>query len=99
MRVKLTDINEIKDKFNELLEDIEKFFRKRLMELYEELFAPNEEEKSVESFLRETAENLEPETHCCECTPGDKYDMPHMVHIQYPDCNCKKEDFVLKRNY
>ena len=56
------------------------------------------ESSNIESYLENLADDLEPKTHCCECTPGDHYDIPHMVHIQYPNCNCKKEDYVLKRN-
>lgn len=52
----------------------------------------------VEDYLNNLADFLEPETHCCECTPGPHQDLPHAVHIQYSDCKCKKKDYVLKRN-
>lgn len=52
----------------------------------------------VDVFLEEVSKSLEPKTHCCECTPGDNYDVPHGCHIQYPDCKCNPEKFVLKRN-
>jgi len=95
LKIHFTSIDELKDKFNVLLEDIEKFFRERLKKFFEELIS-GKEEKTVEEYLEETVENLEPTTHCCECTPGKHFER-HMVHIQYPKCNCKKEGFVLKR--
>lgn len=51
----------------------------------------------VEDYLNDLSTDLEPKTHCCECTPGEHFER-HMVHIQYPNCNCKKEGFILKRN-
>lgn len=51
----------------------------------------------IEDFLETTAEELEPQTHCCECTPGEYYEL-HLVHIQYFNCNCKKKDYIFKRN-
>lgn len=51
----------------------------------------------VEEYLKDLSDNLEPKTHCCECTPGKHYER-HMVHIQYPDCDCKPENYILKRN-
>jgi len=53
--------------------------------------------KKTEEYLEDLAESLEPNTHCCECTPGEHFER-HMVHIQYPDCSCKPEDYILKRN-
>jgi len=55
-------------------------------------------ENNVNDYLAGLAESLEPKTHCCECTVGDHYDVPHFVHIQYVNCNCKKENYVLKKN-
>lgn len=51
----------------------------------------------IEADLEALADSLEPDTHCCECTPGPHFER-HAVHIQYPDCPCKKENYVLKRN-
>lgn len=53
--------------------------------------------KNIEQHLVELANNLEPKTHCCECTPGD-YFQKHAVHIQYPDCTCHKGNYILTRN-
>lgn len=61
-------------------------------------FKMSEENDKVEEYLVELAESLEPKTHCCECTPGVNQDLPHFVHIQYIDCLCKEEDYILKRN-
>ena len=51
----------------------------------------------INDFLEDVSDSLEPETHCCECTPG-KYQERHNVHIQYPNCNCDPNKYVLKRN-
>lgn len=51
----------------------------------------------VEKYLKDLADNLEPKTHCCECTPGRLYCV-HFVHIQYPECNCDPEKYILKKN-
>jgi len=59
--------------------------------------ADAEEAIEVVQYLTDMAENLDPKTHCCECTPGDHFER-HGVHIQYPDCKCDPEKFVLKRN-
>ena len=48
-------------------------------------------------LLTVIADSLEPKTHCCECTPGEHFER-HLVHIQYPDCNCNPEKYILKRN-
>ena len=53
--------------------------------------------ESVESFLAATADDLEPKTHCCECTPGSYFEK-HLVHIQYPKCDCLSKDYILKTN-
>ena len=53
--------------------------------------------KDVEAYLQSLADELEPKTHCCECTPGNHFCM-HMVHIQYPDCDCDPAKYILKRN-
>ena len=54
--------------------------------------------EDVEGYLEALAESLEPDTHCCECTPGPYYDVPHMVCIQYSNCTCDPKKYVLKRN-
>ena len=51
----------------------------------------------INKFLEKKAEELEPKTHCCECTPGDHYER-HAIHIQYPGCNCDPKKYVLKVN-
>lgn len=51
----------------------------------------------LEEELARIADNLEPKTHCCECTPGEHFER-HLVHIQYPNCNCNPEKYILKRN-
>lgn len=53
--------------------------------------------ESVESFLAATVDDLEPKTHCCECTPGSHFEK-HLVHIQYPKCDCLSKDYILKTN-
>ena len=60
-------------------------------------FKMPEEGEEINKLLENISNDLEPKTHCCECTPGKHFER-HMVHIQYPDCKCKKEDFALKRN-
>lgn len=55
------------------------------------------DDNPIEEYLINMADSLEPTTHCCECTPGSHFEK-HMVHIQYQDCTCKKEDFVLNKN-
>lgn len=52
----------------------------------------------IDKFLEKVANDLEPKTHCCECTPGDHYER-HIIHIQYPRCNCDPKKYVLKVNY
>jgi len=49
-------------------------------------------------LLGDLALDLEPKTHCCECTPGEHFQR-HMIHIQYPKCKCEPRKYVLKRNY
>jgi len=51
----------------------------------------------IEELLKTTADDLEPKTHCCECTEGI-HKCRHFVHIQYPNCKCKPEHYVLKVN-
>lgn len=51
----------------------------------------------IEGYLKHLSDSVEPKTHCCECTPGDHFER-HVVHIQYPDCSCKEENFVLRWN-
>lgn len=55
-------------------------------------------ESEINKYLDKLANGLEPKTHCCECTPGDHYER-HVVHIQYPGCNCDPKKYVLRRNY
>lgn len=43
----------------------------------------------IEDLLENQSKELEPKTHCCECSKGDHFDPRHLVHIQYPKCNCK----------
>jgi len=52
---------------------------------------------SLETLLGKLADGLEPKTHCCECSEGE-HKCKHTVHIQYPDCTCKKEGWVLRKN-
>lgn len=54
--------------------------------------------KTVSKYIEDLAKDLEPKTHCCECTPGENFER-HMVHIQYPNCTCDKAKYVLKGNY
>ena len=49
-------------------------------------------------YLELKARDLEPKTHCCECTPGTYRFQTHMVHIQYPNCSCDPKKYVLKKN-
>lgn len=65
----------------------------KVVDLLKEL---EEYEDRVEDFLDDLGEDLEPTTHCCECTPGDHYER-HMVHIQYPDCTCESRNYILKK--
>lgn len=58
----------------------------------------NSFEKKIELLCKKQNEDLEPKSHCCECTKGDNYDPFHQIHIQYKNCNCKKENYVLKNN-
>ncbi len=51
----------------------------------------------VDFYLKSVADSLEPRSHCCECTPGDHFER-HMVHIQYPDCNCDPRKYKLNYN-
>ncbi len=53
--------------------------------------------EEAEKYLEDVADSLEPDTHCCECTPGKHFER-HGVHIQYPDCGCNPKNYVLKRN-
>jgi len=57
----------------------------------------NSKPSDVEEYLGNLAGKLEPKTHCCECTPGEHFER-HGIHIQYPDCKCDPEKFVLKGN-
>jgi hypothetical protein len=52
----------------------------------------------IEDYLQKMADDLEPKTHCCECTKGPHYDVPHFVHIQYPNCKCDPKNYVLRKN-
>lgn len=56
-----------------------------------------EGQATTEKYLEKLARDLEPQTHCCECTPGDHY-QKHLVHIQYPKCNCDPKKYMLKVN-
>ena len=51
-------------------------------------------EDQLEIELTATADDLEPHSHCCECTRGEK----HFVHIQYPNCTCLSKDYILQKN-
>jgi len=51
----------------------------------------------VEKFLFNMSMSLEPKTHCCECTPGEHFER-HLVHIQYPNCNCMPQKYIKKVN-
>jgi len=55
-------------------------------------------ESEIDKCLDKLVNGLEPKTHCCECTPGDHYER-HVIHIQYPECDCVPEKYVLKVNY
>lgn len=57
----------------------------------------NDFEEKIEAYLNNKADSLEPNTHCCECTPGEHCER-HLVHIQYPGCNCDPKKYVLKVN-
>lgn len=57
----------------------------------------SDELEEREAYLEKLVEDLEPKTHCCECTPGKHY-QPHSIHIQYPNCDCDPKKYVLKRN-
>lgn len=57
-----------------------------------------EDGETVSKYIADLAKDLEPESHCCECTPGEHFER-HMVHIQYPDCTCDPKKFVLVKNY
>ena len=51
----------------------------------------------LNKYLEKRVIDLEPKTHCCGCTPGDHFER-HTVHIQYPNCRCNPNKYVLKRN-
>lgn len=75
---------------SEQLESIQKDIKSKVKKM--------KNENKVENYLEEMARNLEPKTHCCECTPGKYYDVPHFVHIQYFECKCNPAKYILKRN-
>ncbi len=51
----------------------------------------------INRCLDRMSNELEPKTHCCECTPG-KHKQRHMVHIQYFNCNCDPNKYILNKN-
>lgn len=51
-------------------------------------------EQKLEIIMNQRADELEPKTHCCECTSRER----HSVHIQYPNCKCKQTKYILKNN-
>ncbi len=81
------------DKVNYLmLTDCNRCTDKRAIPI-EEIFEIDEE--LTEEYLGKVSDIVEPDTHCCECTREER----HMIHIQYPDCACKKEKYILNKNY
>lgn len=55
------------------------------------------QEIDLEKIFDDWDKKIEPHTHCCECTPGPNYQQ-HLVHIQYPNCKCDPEKYILKKN-
>ena len=51
----------------------------------------------IDEMLANLSDELEPTTHCCECTLG-KYFQRHAVHIQYKHCGCDPKYYVLNKN-
>jgi len=85
----LFDFSVGKEYFNELRDHIIEHLK---------VYKIEEKTNEIGNYLTDMAENLEPKTHCCECTPGERF-QKHTVHIQYPDCKCDPNKFVFNINY
>lgn len=53
--------------------------------------------KPLDALISKRVEELEPKTHCCQCTPGNHQEK-HLVHVQFPICTCDPNKYVLARN-